>query len=289
MTVRRGQAITGSPPCQEAKASAGTSLTQLSLGSRSIALQEAEVVAVLAHEGTYPIMYGRFAVPVGSGYRPGYLARPDRVGQFPTVIVVPGIDGLSSFEKDICRRFARRGLATLSFELYRQRMGDPLVDYARLSDRMAITDLDEVGEFLASDDVSWSHSSALGILGLDVGGRFALALAAQRRWIRAAAVCSSPLTGDEEREIVVADLLAHIAVPVLGLYGAEDALISADTVDEAQARNQAGQWLLYAGAGHGFLNISDDTYDADAAADAEARLITFFLSTLPANTSTDLG
>jgi dienelactone hydrolase len=246
-------------------------------------------VAVLAHEGTYSIMYGRFGLPVGSGYRPGYLARPDQVGQFPTVIVVPGIDGLTSFEKDLCRRFARRGLAALSFDLYPSRTGDPLVDYARLSDRKAITDLDEAGEFLASEDVDWAHARALGILGLDVGGRFALAMAAQRRWVRAAAVCSTPLTGDEDREIKVADVLAHLPVPVLGLYGAEDDLIESASVDEAQSRNESGQWLLYAGAGHEFLNINADTYEPDAAADAEARLIQFFLATLPAAETTDLG
>src|SRR5690606_13670444 len=63
-------------------------------------------VAVLSHEGTYPIMYGSYPVPVGAGYRRGYLARPDRAGRFPVVIVVPDLNGLSSFEKDICRTFA---------------------------------------------------------------------------------------------------------------------------------------------------------------------------------------
>ena len=37
--------------------------------------QEVTTVAVLPHEGTYSIMYGPFGVPVGAGYRPGYLAR----------------------------------------------------------------------------------------------------------------------------------------------------------------------------------------------------------------------
>ncbi|MGH8910886.1 MAG: dienelactone hydrolase family protein, partial [Acidimicrobiia bacterium] len=130
-------------------------------------------MAVLGHEGTYSIMYGRFGVPIGAGHRPGYLSRPDRVGRFPTVVIVPGIDGLSSFEKDLSRRFARRGVAALSVDPYRQRGSDPLEDYAVLSDRRAITDLDEVGEFLASEDVPWAHAGAVGFLGLDVGGRFA--------------------------------------------------------------------------------------------------------------------
>ncbi|HEX2152689.1 MAG TPA: dienelactone hydrolase family protein [Acidimicrobiia bacterium] len=238
-------------------------------------------MAVLEHEGNYPIMYGRYAVPVGAGYRPGYLARPDRAGRFPVVVIVPDIDGLTSFEKDLCRAFARHGLAALTIDMYRDRSGDPIHDYHSLSDRRAMTDLDEVREFLASDDVTWTYAAAVGMLGLDVGGRFALAMAANRPWVRSVAVCYTPLAGDDEREIRVGDLLDRMPVPVLGLYGAEDDLIDVATVDEAQSRNDAGQWLLYEGAGHGFLNIEADTYHGDAAADAEQRLLQFFLQTLP--------
>lgn len=246
-------------------------------------------MAVLDHEGTYSIMYGRHAVPVGAGYRSGYLSRPDNAGRFPVVVVVPDIDGLSSHEKDLGRRFARNGIATLTLDLYRDHSGDSIVDYQRLSDRQAATDLDEVHEFLVSDDVDWAHADAVGMLGLDVGGRFALAAAANRPWVRSVAVCYTPLTGDEDRERPVGDILDHLSVPVLGLYGAEDELIDTATVDQAQQRNDSGKWLLYDNAGHGFLNINAEGYDAAAAADAEQRLIQFFLQTLPAAEPLDLG
>lgn len=238
-------------------------------------------MAVLEHEGTYPIMYGSYPVPVGAGWRPGYLSRPDRAGVFPMVVVVPDLDGLSSFEKDLCRAFARHGIAALTLDLYRNRSGDPIHDYHSLSDRQAMTDLDEVHQFLASDDIDWTTAGAVGMLGLDVGGRFALAMAAHRSWVRALAVCYTPLTGDAEREIQVADLLDTLSVPVLGLYGADDDLISPETVDEAQRRNAAGQWLLYEGAAHGFLDIDGETFQQDAAADASQRLVQFFTQTLP--------
>lgn len=246
-------------------------------------------MAVLDHEGTYPIMYGRLGVPVGSTYRPGYLARPDKAGRFPVVVIIPDVSGLTSYEKDLCRAFARNGIAALTLEMYRGRTGDPIEDYNALSDRRAITDLDEVHEFLVSDDVDWAHADALGLLGLDVGGRFALSMAANRPWVKGAGVCYTPLTGDEHREIQVAGLLPHLPVPVLGIYGAEDDLIDTATVDEAQRRNESGQWLLYEGAGHGFMNIDEDTYHPDAAADAEYRLIQFFTQVLPAAEIEDLG
>lgn len=246
-------------------------------------------MAVLQNEGTYPIMYGGFGVPVGAGYQTSYLARPDKVGRFPTVLIVPGIAGLTSAEKDLCRGFARKGLATLAVDPYGRNDGDPLERYARLSDRRALTVLDEVAEFLASDDVDWAHPGAVGVLGIDVGGRFALALAAQRPWVRSAVVCYTPLTGDGEREIQVASLLEHIGIPLLGLYGADDELIDNTTVDEAQRRNASGQWLLYEGTGHGFLAIDEDTFHPDSANDAEGRIVAFFAATLPSPTTVDLG
>lgn len=246
-------------------------------------------MAVLDHEGTYSIMYGPFGIPIGAGYRPGYVARPDKAGRFPVVIVIPAIEGLGSHEKDLCRDLARHGFAAITLDLYRTRSGDPLEDYHALSDRSALVDLDEAHEFLQSEDVDWAHADAVGVLGLDVGGRFALTLAARRPWVRAVVACYTPLTGDEEREVQVADLLDHLGVAVLGLYGAEDDLVETSSVDEAQRRNDHGQWLLYDGAGHGFLDIDSENYEPNSAADAESRIFQFFAHTLPPAETLDLG
>lgn len=249
-------------------------------------------MAVLPHEGVYPVMYGSFGVPVGSGYRRGYLARPDRAGRFPTVIVVPGVTGVTAADKNLCRRLARRGLAALALEFYVRHPGsdeEALAAYQALADDDAVHDLDEAYQFLCSDDMTWSAQERVGLLGLDVGGRFALVEAANRSWVGAVAVAYAPLAGDEERSFRVADVLEHLAVPVLGLYGAEDALVAADTVDEAQRRNPAGSWLLYQGVGHGFLDEGADGYDQAAAEDALVRLIGFFEPALPSPRLEELG
>ncbi|MGH8915288.1 MAG: dienelactone hydrolase family protein [Acidimicrobiia bacterium] len=245
-------------------------------------------MAVLPHEGTHSIMYGPWPIPIGSGLRTGYLARPDAAGRFPVVIVLPTLDGLSGFEKDICRMFARSGVVAIGLDFYRQK-GDPLEAYDHLSDSRALTDLDEVHEYIDSDDVSWAVSSDLGLLGLDVGGRFGIVAAATRPWVKALAVASAPLTGDDDRQYQVAQYLDHLPVPVLGIYGANDELIDASTVDEAQRRNEHGLWILYDGAGHNFLDIDGELYNADAAADAGPRLVDFFKTALPKAVEVDLG
>lgn len=245
-------------------------------------------MAVLAHEGTYPIMFSSFPLPVGSRHRTGYLARPDESGTFPTLIVVPDLGGLTSFEKDLCRKLARLGLATIAIDLYRTDF-EPLAAYNDLSDSRALADLDEIQEFIASDDIPWNDGARIGLLGLDVGGRFTLLKASTARWVGAVAVAYTPLTGDENRESQVADVLAHLPVPVLGLYGAEDELIDPATVDEAQDRNPHGQWLLYEGAGHGFLDDTAEGFHESSAADAVARIAAFFRQTLPAAEVEELG
>jgi carboxymethylenebutenolidase len=234
-------------------------------------------------------MYGSWPLPIGSGHRTGYIARPDAAGRFPVVLVLSSIDGLTSTEKDICRRLARSGLVSIAIDFYRDPGVDPIASYDELPDARALTDIDEIHAFVASDDVAWAVSANIGVIGLDVGGRFALLAAATRPWVRSLGLAYTPLTGDEERSHRVADYLSNLPVPVLAVYGADDGLIAASTVDEAQRRNDHGQWLLYAGAGHGFLDIESETFDQAAADDALARFIAFFKASLEPAEEIDLG
>lgn len=235
-------------------------------------------------------MYTSLPVPVGSGYRSGYLARPDKAGRFPVVILVPDYDGLTAHEKALARRLARRGIAVVAVDLYAtDRAGDPLETYHSLDDAEAIRVLDETQEWLASDDIHWAHPTRVGLLGLEVGGRFTVIQAAHRPWVASAAVAYTPLTGDEQRRHQIADMLDHIGQPLLGIYAAEDELIAAESVDEAQSRNASGSWLLYEGVGHGFLDESDPNYDQASAEDAILRLVEFFAATLPGPEEEELG
>ncbi len=249
-------------------------------------------MATLPHEGTYSVMYGNLTVSVGSGYRGGYLARPDQAGRWPIVVVVHDLDGLGAHEKYLARRLARRGLAVVCVELYPESPGSAdagLLAYNTLPDGQALRVLDETHEYLSSDDITWAHTDRIGMLGLDVGGRFALITAAHRAWVGASALAYAPLTGDEERDFPVADMLGHLATPVLGLYGTDDDLIDPASVDEAQSRNPTGQWLLYQGVGHGFLDEVGPNFDAASFEDAIVRLSEFFGRHLPAAEIIDLG
>jgi carboxymethylenebutenolidase len=81
------------------------------------------------------------------------------------------------------------------------------------------------------------------------------------------------------------DAIRDLSCPLLGLYGAEDALIPVADVEELKRRlaqtRHAHEVRLYPGAGHAFLNDTrPDAYRPEAAADAWSRLVPFLRSTL---------
>ncbi len=212
---------------------------------------------MLAHEGTYPIIYGSYGVPVGSGHVPGYLARPDQAGRFPTVVVLPETK-LTSHHKDLSRRLARHGLATVAIDL-----PDALED--------AIVAVDEAYEFVMVN--SWAIERHLGVLGLGSGGKAGLVFAADQTAARAVVLVSTPLGEDG----LVAMSLPRLAAPVLGLYGAEES--AGSRVDDGRIQN--GAFIAYQGVAAGFMDDGAAQYDAAASADAYRRLIAFFNQHLP--------
>ena len=146
-------------------------------------------------------MYGSQAVPIGAGYRPGYLSRPDEAGPFPVVSSFPGLGGLSSGEKTLARHLARNGFATVVVELFSVDGDDALRQYSETSDREAMVMVEEAYEYLQSDDVFWALPEKVGLLGLDVGGRPALTAAATRPWVGSVAVVSTPLRATRNASI----------------------------------------------------------------------------------------
>lgn len=243
----------------------------------------------MSHEGEYNILYRGYGMPVGSAFAEGYLARPDRIGAYPVVLVIPDIFGVTSFEKDLCRRLARHGYAAIALDTYRgagpnrgATLDEAVETYGKIPDRRALTDIDEAVNFVRSPDVDWALPDHVGILGLDVGGRFALLYASDRKNVGAVVAVSAPLAGDEQRGHQVESVLSRLTMPVLGLYGAEDGLVPSSGVDVAQGLNPGGTWILYDGAGHDYLNIDSPGYDPGAAADAHVRIARFFKTHLPA-------
>lgn len=238
-------------------------------------------MAVLQHEGTIEILYRDFAVPTGARFTTGYLARPDRIGAYPLVALLPPLRGITPFVKDIARRLARNRYAVLVPDLTRgahpgpdAAFDDLIAAQQGVSVRRALADIDDALAFAFNDPAGWAREGKVGVIGIDTGGSFAITYAAHRqRLVGALCVAYAPLAGDEHRELRVADALEMLPMAVLGLYGAEDDLVPIAGVDEAQRRNPHGQWILYEGVGHDFLDDDSDSYHRGAAGDSLARIL----------------
>ena len=245
-------------------------------------------MAVLQHEGTIEILYRDFAMPTGARFTTGYLARPDRIGAYPLVVLLPPLRGITPYVKDLARRLARNRYAVLVPDLTRgahpgseASFEDLVAAYRRVRARRAIADIDDALAFAFNDSAGWAREGKVGVIGIDVGGRFAITYAAYRqRQVGALCVAYAPLAGDEDRRLKVADALEMLPMPVLGLYGAQDQLVPPEGVDEAQRRNPHGQWILYEGVGHDFLDDDSDSYHHGAASDTLARLLALLNATL---------
>lgn len=226
-------------------------------------------MAVLAHEGSKTIMFDTIGIPLGAATVDGYLARPDMVGSLPCVVVLHGRDGSAPFERALCRTLARHGFAAVAPDLFRG--GPPSTTV--LDDGRAVTDVGEVVEFLDSPSTPWASADNVVVIGYDVGARFALSYAARSTRVGAVVVISGPLSQAEGESFAAADEVSRINCPILGLYGIEDEQISLDEIDRAQADTADGTWVVYEGAGHGFMDDGKDGFDAGANADAVQRIL----------------
>ena len=244
-------------------------------------------MVVPANEGSFSIIYKQIGVPIGAGEFDAYLARPDAAGPWPVVVVLPSIRGLGSAEKAIARHLAKHGRAVLVVDPYRGEAPGPdatldeaAAAYAEVTDDRVLADLAEVAEYLAAPSTAWADDLPPILLGFDTGGRFALLAGLVRREVRAVVAVSAPLVGTEGR-LDVLEHLSSLAIPALGLYGAEDEFVDVADVDQAQESSPSSRFVVYEGVGHDFMDPSSDGYHPGAEGDALARIRGFVESVAP--------
>jgi len=227
--------------------------------------------------------------PTFDGSLPGWLACPDEEGPRPGLILVPDVHGLSDHYRDVAMRFASVGLTTLAVDLYGREGPPTLPDLAAvtawiraLPDDRVLRDLVAAREWLRQrDDV---RSDAVAITGYCMGGQYAVLSSCRDDGWAACVAWYGMLRYvhyDERNPASPLDVADRLGCPLLGLYGAEDALIPTEDVRAFEAgASGAGhpvEFELYPGAGHAFFNDRrPDAYRPDAAADAWRCALEFF-------------
>jgi carboxymethylenebutenolidase len=216
---------------------------------------------------TPPINGEVVSYPSGADTVTALVHRPVGPGPFPALVLIHGDHGLTDWVKDEARRLAETGYVTLAVDLYRGEVVKDLLD-AHIMDRglpeeQALGDLKAaVNHLAARPDV---RADALGVLGWDMGGGYALDLAVREPRVRAVVTCYGRLTTDPK-------VLAPLRASVLGVFAGKDEGITAQTRDRFEAAmKSAGKRVaglhVYPDCGHGFL---DPRSEAPAAARTDA-------------------
>jgi carboxymethylenebutenolidase len=216
-----------------------------------------------------------------------YAAGPD-AGPAPGLILIPDVRGVSDHYRDVARRFAAEGFFTLAVDLYSREGPPDLPDMAAvfrwirdLPDGRVLDDLAAAVAHLGQRRET--AGAPIGITGFCMGGQYALMAACTVPGIAACLSWYGMLRYAERSDRKPAsplDLAPRLACPYLGLFGADDALISQADVDELRriltAAGKTFEIRTYPGAGHAFFNDTRlDAYRPEAAADAWPRAVGF--------------
>jgi carboxymethylenebutenolidase len=218
----------------------------------------------------------------------GWLALPQAAAPHPAILLIPDVRGIYEHFRDVARRLASEGFATLVLDPYSREGAPNLPDLdaifrwmRALPDRRVLADVQAAVAYLASrGDV---RSDAIGVTGFCMGGQYALMAACSVPGIAACVSWYGVLRYAETNETKPESPLSmapRLACPYLGLFGEQDAIIPNADVEELRGilseSRKTFSIVTYPDAGHAFFNDSrPEMHRPEAARDAWTRAVAF--------------
>jgi len=202
----------------------------------------------------------------------------------PGVVLIHEWWGLNDNIRAMADRLAAEGYQVLAVDLYEGEVADAPGDASSLMQN-AMSRPDVMNSHLqAARTFMTEEQSApqVGVMGWCFGGAWSLraALNAPDGWDGTVIYYGSV-------EDVSGDAVAALEMPVLGIFGADDTNIPAESVEAfAEQLRQGGveaDIRIYEGAGHAFANPTGNNYVPEAASDAWTRTLDFLQTTLYPN------
>ena len=230
---------------------------------------------------------GEVKMQTMTGPVPAYRAMPEKGGKLPVVLVVQEIFGVHEHIKDVCRRLAKLGYFAIAVDLY-HRQGDitkftdnqeifaKVVNF--VPDSQVMSDLD--ASVVYAESTGKADTSRLGITGFCWGGRITWTYCVHNPRVKAGVAWYGRLVAPTKAPLQPAypvELAPHLKVPVLGLYGGEDASIPVANVEQMRsalrsAGNTTSEIVVYDGAPHAFYADYRPNYRKEAAEDGWKRM-----------------
>ena len=215
-----------------------------------------------------------------------WVVYPQRSTKAPVVVVVHEIFGLSTWVRGVADQLAADGFIAIAPDLLTGKVatepGSDTVASSAATDAIRSLRPEDVQRQIAAVGQYGmglpAAEKSYGVVGFCWGGGVSFASAVESPSGQGAAVVyygTSPQTAS----------LARVKIPVLGLYGGEDARVGATVPPADSAMKALGKRFephTFAGAGHGFLRQQDGQSGANLAAARQAwpLTISFFRSTL---------
>ncbi len=209
-----------------------------------------------------------------------YVGYPERKDKAPAVIVIHEIFGLSDWEPTVVDRLAAAGYVAIVPDLLSARFGQTPADpdsgrklTAELVPEQVNADLDAAYGYLNA--LPAVRKDDIASIGFCWGGGKSFRYATANPRLKAAVVCYGPAPDSA--------LMRGIRAKVLGVYGEDDARISAGLPDvdrQMKAAAAAFRYEIYPGTGHGFLRPGRKGSDSDQVRKAWTNILAFFTTTL---------
>ena len=215
-------------------------------------------------------------IPRGGDTLRAYIAYPERKSKAPAVIVIHEIFGLTDWEPTVVDRLAKEGFVAIVPDLLSSKHGRSPADAD--SGRKLVAEL-EPERITADLNATYGYVNALpavlkgdiGTIGFCWGGGQSFRYATNNPSLRAAVVCYGPAPDSAA--------IRRIQAPVLGIYGENDARITAalpNVVAEMQSAGKTFVHEIYPGTGHGFLKPGREGSDGPQVERAWKRILQFF-------------
>lgn len=205
-----------------------------------------------------------------------YHARPIAEGQFPAALICHENRGLVEHIKDVTRRLAADGYASLAVDLLTREGGTAALDSSQVPGILGNTPPDQfVQDFISGWE--WLRSQpyvdpdGVVMTGFCFGGGVTWRVAIGLPDLRAAVPFYGPHPDPEELESVEAAVLA--------IYAESDQRINQSIPQIEAAMEEYGKVyenIIYPNTDHAFHNDTGPRYNAEAATDAWSRTLAWF-------------
>jgi carboxymethylenebutenolidase len=206
-----------------------------------------------------------------SGATTAYVARPLEATA-AGVVLIQEWWGINDHIRDIAGRYAKEGYLCVAPDLYRGKVAADAEEASALMQALAVEDGMETIHKAVHEAEATYKIEKFAITGYCMGGTFALRAACEMPQLAAAA----PFYGDIPEESV----LAKLRVPTLFIAGRRDNWINPAKVNalkEAARKSNLPVEVVSYDADHAFFNDTRPAvYNAEAAADAWQRVLSFF-------------